>query len=104
MPVNEEVLVALNTAFAGQRGVKRWKPGQMMDYLRDLFMQVLEDFKVKDLPDEVRQQIFDAIKKFYDTSVRIIDIPWVPEIVESVIEDWLWNALARELRKLLELE
>jgi hypothetical protein len=28
----------------------------------------------------------------------------VPEIVESVIEDWLWNALARELRKLLELE
>jgi len=65
---------------------------------------VLEDFKVKDLPDEVRQQIFDAIKTFYDTSVRIIDIPWVPEIVESVIEDWLWNALARELRKLLELE
>jgi|TARA_R100000388_G_scaffold26786_1_gene20879 hypothetical protein len=104
MAVDEEVLVALNTAFTGQRGLKRWKPGQLFDYLRDLFMQVLEDFKVEDLPDEMREKIFKRVEQFYNTAVRIIDIPWVPEVVENVIEDWIWNALARELRKLLELE
>ena len=85
MAVDEEVLVALNTAFTGQRGLKRWKPGQLFDYLRDLFMQVLEDFKVEDLPDEMREKIFERVEQFYNTAVRIIDIPWVPEVVETEI-------------------
>ena len=100
--VEAQVSEALELAWKGQGlAVRRWSKGQLIDYLENLFVGVLDGLSIDDLPEETRQKIFDVVKGFYDLICSTTDIPVLPD---KPIEFAIWNAIAPMLRKLLKLE
>lgn len=109
LPRKDETMTAddLSSRFAvALQGLafRRWQPGQLLDFLRNTIADLLDDLDMSDLPLEVRQQIHAGIKKAYDQFLRPIDIPYIPAIAESVLEDWIWNLICKELDRRLELD
>lgn len=78
-------------------------PGQIADRIRQAVAEFLKQFDLSNLTPEQKQAIMDGTKFFFDTVIRPLDIPYIPQIVESVVEDWIWQGVAAFLKAKLAL-
>jgi len=78
-------------------------PGQMADELRKVVADLIRSFDISQLSREQKQAILDGVKTFYDTVVRPIDLPYVPNAVERFVDDWIWAAIESLIRSKLAL-
>lgn len=82
-------------------GLRDLFPGDIADTLRDVVAGVLS--MLGDLSDEQKQAVLDAVKSFYDSYVRPLDIPYIPAIAEKYVDDYIWLSIESLLRSRLGL-
>lgn len=93
---SDKLFAELNLAAANQP-FAAWKPGQIIDWVRDVVVSLLDgaDFD----PDEV----VAVVKQFYDATIRPIDIPYIPNmVVEPWVDEAIWKVIEASIRKALE--
>lgn len=78
-------------------------PGDLADQLRKAFANVLAKLDLSSLTPEQKTAVLDTAKRFYDTVIRPFDIPYIPAMVEGMVDDWIWSAVESLLRKRLGL-
>lgn len=93
----------LSTAFAGISS-NRWKPGQLLDFVRDHVIDVLELFDPSELTDEQKAQIFETVANVYDQYIAPLDIPYVPALVEGYLDDFIWRVICGVLCEYLDYD
>ncbi|HAN97003.1 MAG TPA: hypothetical protein DCQ98_06015 [Planctomycetaceae bacterium] len=100
--MTQDVVSALRVALdpADLRGLF---PGELADRLRQIFAEVVRQFAVTTLTLEQRQAILDGCRSFYDQVIRPLDLPYVPAVVESIVDDWIWYGVESVARKILQL-
>ena len=83
--------------------LKSMFPGDIADQIRKALADMLRTLDIGSLTKEQRQAILDSVKVFYDTVLRPIDIPYIPAVVERMVDDWIWMSLESFLRSRLAL-
>ena len=78
-------------------------PGDIADQLRKAIADMLRKLDLSQLSDEQKRAILDGVKSFYDSVVRPIDIPYIPAVVERIVDDWIWMSIESFLRAKLAL-
>lgn len=78
-------------------------PGDLADKLRLAISNVLAKLDLSSLTPEQKRAILDTAKSFFDTVVRPFDIPYIPQLVENMVDDWIWMAVESFLRKKLAI-
>lgn len=78
--------------------IRNWQPGQLADQLRIAIRDFLRTINLSNLTPEQKQAILAGAKFFYDNVVRTLDIPYLPEIAERPLEDWVWGAVESFLK------
>lgn len=94
-----QLLGQLNEQFAGlDEEVKEWGPGQLIDWVIDNVGDLV-DFV--DLDEETLELVVDTVERFYDSVIRPIDLPYIPNLVENRVDDAIWGAIEYLLRQYL---
>lgn len=78
--------------------IRGWQPGQLVDQFRLAVRDFLRQLSLDNLSPEQKQGILSGAKWVYDTIIRPIDLPYLPEIVERMAEDWVWKGIESFLR------
>jgi hypothetical protein len=78
-------------------------PGDIADAIRKAVADMLRTLDLSQLSDEQKRAILDGVKSFYDSVVRPIDIPYIPAVVERIVDDWIWMSIESFLRAKLAL-
>lgn len=83
--------------------IRNWTPGQLVDQLRVNVRDFLRTLNLANLTPEQKKALLDGTKWFFDNVVRPLDIPYIPQIVEGLVEDWVWSGVEAFLRAKLGL-
>ena len=68
-------------------------PGAAADSIRQMVAEFLRTLDISQFSDEQRKSICNSIKLFYDQFIRPIDLPYVPNVVEAMVDDWIWMSV-----------
>lgn len=82
-------------------GLRDLFPGSLADELRRIVAGVLS--LLGNVPDDQKQAILAAIKSFYDSTIRPIDLPYIPAFVEGYVDDWIWLSIESLVKSRLGL-
>lgn len=83
--------------------IRNWRPGQLADQLRVAVRDFLETIKLDNLSPEQKKSLLDGAKWFFDNVIRPLDIPYVPQFAETMVEDWVWAGVESFLKAKLGL-
>lgn len=91
-----ELLASLELASANQP-FKRWKRGQIIDWVTDVVANMIGDI---DIPED---EVVATVKKFYDKVIRPIDIPGVPNLlIEPAVDEAVWKIIEFTIRRMIK--
>lgn len=83
--------------------IRGWQPGQLADQFRLAIRDFLRSLNLDNLSPEQKKAIFDGAKWVFDNIVRPLDIPYVPEFAEAMLENWVWAGVESFLKAKLGL-
>lgn len=81
--------------------IRNWQPGQLVDQLRLVVRDFLRTLNLSNLTPEQKKALLDGAKWFFDNVIRPLDIPYIPQIVEGMVEDWVWSGVEAFLKSKL---
>lgn len=115
-PTNHEVI--MSAAFDQQFGQfefglasqfqafdkERLRLGDLLERLITIVKDLVAQLDLSKLSDEQKQAILKAIEGGYNTYIRPLDIPYIPNVVEPWVDEIVFNALMQASKKLLGVE
>ena len=96
MAVDIELLSAMKAAVANQP-MTLWSEGRFVDWLRDLVVELIEDYAA----DMDVDSVISTALMFYDSVIRPIDLPYIPLGVEPLVDDAIWQLCEFAIRRAL---
>lgn len=93
---NLELLAAMESAAANQP-MSLWSEGRFVDWFRDLVVELVTDY-TKDLDPDV---VVATAAAFYNSTIRPIDLPYIPNAVEGMVDDAIWQVCEFAIRRAL---
>lgn len=83
---------------------ERLRLGDLLERLITIVKELISQLDLSKLSDEQKQAILKAIETGYNTYIRPLDIPYVPNIVEPWLDEVVFKALMEASKKLLGVE
>lgn len=93
-----EALAAFGQVSPGQRRV-----GSLIDELLGLLKDLLAKIDVSQLDEEAKQFILDTIVQVYNSVIRPLNIPYVPDLAEPTVDDWILSVLVAAAKAILKM-
>ncbi len=92
----------LRNALNGLR-IRGWDSFQILQLLRTVILDNLENLNIQDLPLEVRERIAETTEQVVTAAADVIDIPYIIEPFESRLENFIIEVLMKWLYRVLDL-
>lgn len=83
---------------------ERLRLGDLLERLITIVKELVSQLDLSKLSEEQKQAILKAIETGYNTYIRPLDIPYVPNIVEPWLDEVVFKALMEASKKLLGVE
>jgi hypothetical protein len=82
--------------------LRRFTRGQFLDFVLSLVQDIISKLDLSNLTDEQKRAVLDAIQRGFEMLRSTIDIPYVPEPIESWVElQLVWPIVERVARRAL---
>lgn len=83
---------------------ERLRLGDLLERLITIVKDLVAQLDLSKLSDKQKQEILKAIESGYNTYIRPLDIPYIPNVVEPWVDEIVFNALMQASKKLLGVE
>lgn len=85
-------------------GKERMRLGEMLERLIVIVKELVSQLDLSKLSDEQKQAILAAIETGFNTYIRPLNIPQIPDIIEPWLDEVVFQALMTAAKKILGVQ